>query len=319
MTAQKGNIVRSLWLDAPQSGLVRDSAIAIGSFDGVHLGHKSVIGRLLLLAKKKRLAPVIVTFDPHPRMVLSPEKFFILTTPQERELLLRSYQVELLVHIRFTLSFSRITYERFVSDYLVRTLGAKLLVVGYDHHFGSDREGNPHKLMELSKELGVETEVVDSVSVGGTVVKSSEIRTLLMNGKVEDANKFLGHNYMVIGRVTPGRGMGRIIGFPTANLDIPSYKLLPPDGIYAGRAGVGFRVPTIPAAIYIGSAPTFRPHPKMFEVHLIGWEGDLYGSWLSVEILSRIREDRTFRTSDELRSQIGMDVERIVNYLSGLK
>lgn len=315
----ENNIVKSLWLDAPQSGLVKNSAIAVGSFDGVHLGHKSVIERLVAGAEKKKLVPVLVTFDPHPRIIFSRENSFILTTPQERELLLRAYKVKLLVHIRFTEDFSKVTYEQFLEDYLIKTLGAKLLIVGYDHHFGRKREGTPQKLKELSKNFGVEIEIVDSVSIGNNAIKSSEIRELIGNGKLEKANKLLGHNYIVIGKVIAGRGIGKMIGYPTANLNISLYKLLPPDGIYAGRTGIGFQTPVIPSAIYIGCAPTFRPHSRMFEVHLIGQNCNLYNNWLTVEILSKIRDDRTFRTSEELKKQIEKDIEKIENYLPSQK
>lgn len=307
--------VRTIWLDAPTESLVRNSAVTMGNFDGIHLGHKKIIQILTHKAQEKQLYPVMLTFDPHPRLVFG-QDFKILTTVYEREILMRHLGVEMIVHIRFSKKFAQVEYEEFVREYLVRSLDAKVVVVGYDHHFGRGREGNPEKLVSLGEKFGFETIVVPPVKIEGQEVKSNLIRRLIERGNLEGANRFLGHPYMVAGRVSAGRGIGTQIGYPTANLEISPFKLLPPDGVYAARARIIPESEFRDAMVYIGHAPTFNLPHRMFEVHIFDYGGEpLYNRYLVVHLIKFVRGDMVFRTVQALKEQIDKDAEVVKEIL----
>ncbi len=303
------NPIRTIYFDGPSPGFLGASAVAMGNFDGIHRGHKVIIQTLIERARQMRLPPVLLTFDPHPRIVFG-QDFKILTTVYEREILLRRLGVEMIVHIRFTRQFAAIEYEEFVRDYLVRSLGAKVVVVGYDHHFGRGRAGNPKALAQLGEKYNFETIIVPPVKHRGQEVRSSLIRELIGTGKIEVANDFLGHPYLVAGKVIAGRGLGRQIGYPTANLEISPFKLLPPDGVYAARTRIIPEGNLRDSMVYIGQAPTFNLPHRMFEVHIMDYEGEpLYNRFLAVYLIKFVRPDRAFRTVKELEEQISRDAE----------
>ncbi|RKZ32394.1 hypothetical protein DRQ33_05990 [bacterium] len=303
--------IRTLWLDEPYSGFLNNTAIAMGNFDGIHLGHRKIIQSLLDNASSRNLTPVLLTFDPHPRIVFG-QDFYILSTVYERELLLREFHLQMIVHIRFSKKLANIGYEEFVKNYLVNSLGMKLVVVGYDHHFGKQREGSPETLHKLGEKLGFETVVVAPVKVDGTEVKSNTIRELIQQGKIDEANKFLGHHYLVAEKVIAGRGLGSQIGYPTANLDISANKLIPPDGVYSASTAIHPQGEYKSSMVYIGRAPTFNLPTRMFETHIFDHDGSkLYGKYLSVKLIKFIRNDMTFRTVEELKAQIDQDACRV--------
>jgi len=310
------NPIRTIYFDGPSPGFLGASAVAMGNFDGIHRGHKTIIQTLIVRAQQMHLPPVLLTFDPHPRIVFG-ENFHILTTVYEREILLRRLGVEMIVHIRFTRQFAEIDHEEFVRDYLARSLGAKIVVVGYDHHFGRGRTGNPETLAQLGEKYDFETVVVPPVKHRGQEVRSSLIRQLVGTGEIETANDFLGHPYLVAGKVIAGRGLGKQIGYPTANLEISPFKLLPPDGVYAARTRIMPEVSLRDSMVYIGRAPTFNLPHRMFEVHIMDYEGgSLYNRFLAVYLIKFVRGDRVFRSAGELRRQIDHDAEVIRRILS---
>ncbi len=314
----KSKQIRTIWLDSPQANFLDKTAIAIGSFDGIHLGHKAIIERLINIANEKRLLPILLTFDPHPRIAFG-QDFYILTTVYEREILLREYNLPSIVHIKFTEKVSELRYDDFVAKYLVDTLGTKLIIVGYDHHFGKGRGGNPENLTKLGKKMGFETVILPPVKIDDSEVKSSNIRKFLKRGDIKSASKYLGHPYMVAGKAMPGRGLGSHIGYPTANIHFPQYKILPPDGVYVAKACIQPSQAFQDAMVYIGKAPTFVDHERMFEVHIFNHDGSpLYGKNLVVRLLEHIRQDITFHSIEELKTQIDRDAQVAKEFL-GIK
>ncbi len=308
--------IRSLWLDLPRRRLFEGAAVTVGSFDGIHLGHRALVEEVVRIGEERHLPPVVVAFDPHPRIVLG-QRVDLLTTPQERELLLRRIGASCVVHIRFTKAIAEMSHRRFVSDFIVGSLGAKVVVVGYDHHFGKGRRGNVESLRALGEELGFDVVVVPPVEVGGIVAKSSTIRRLISEGKVDEAGRLLGHPYLVLGRIVPGRGLGRRIGYPTANVDVPPGKLLPPNGVYAAWAVLMPDEEPFPAALYIGSAPTFGAGRRTLEAHLLGFGGErLYGKRIALEIMAFVRSEVRFPSPEALAAQIADDLERVEDLIS---
>ncbi len=299
----------SFWLDSPQP-IMKDTAVTLGSFDGIHLGHKTLIEKLIKIAKKKSLIPVLLTFDPHPRLVLSKD-MLILTTGIEREILLQDLGIKYIAHLRFTEEISRLPFDEFLKKYLVFSLGAKYVVIGYDHHFGKDRSGNPEKLKNISASLGFEVEAIPPVMKNGDVVKSNGIREFLLDGKIETANELLGHPYLIIGKCISGVGIGQRIGYPTANLEMPPFKLIPKDLVYAAWTTIMPHTEKIPSLVYIGQARTFMRTNRAFEVHMLQYEGaPLYGKNLMVWMNGFIREGKAFGSIEHLQNQIRRDIEK---------
>ncbi len=298
--------IRTIWLDEPQR-IFDKTAVTIGSFDGIHRGHKIILEHLANAAAKRNLSPILLTFDPHPRLVLSGD-ISVLTTVAERELLLRKSGLSCIVHIRFTQKIANLSHSEFVAQYLVQSLGAKYVIVGYDHHFGKSREGSPQALEKLGAKYDFDVEIIPPIKVERNTIKSSVVRKLLVDGKLDKANSLLGHSYIVMGKAVPGRGLGHHIGYPTANLELPAQKLLPPDGVYGATAVVLPNKIESAAMVYIGHAPTFDLPKKMFEVHIFDHDGSaLYGRNIVVRLHKFIRSDRSFKTVDELRRQIDSD------------
>ena len=307
----KKSQIKTFWLDEPVDEFLTNTALAMGNFDGIHIGHSKILEKLIEIAKVKNLIPILLTFDPHPRILFG-ENFYLLSTVYERELLLRKFDLPMIVHIRFDEKLANTSYRDFIEQYIVKSLGAKVVIVGYDHHFGKNREGNPQALSELGEKLGFETIVMKPVKHNETDVKSNFIRNLISQGQIERANEFLGHLYLVVGKVIAGRGLGRQIGYPTANLSLQSYKLIPPDGVYAAKSYPANWGKPYNSMVYIGRAPTFNLPQKMFETHIFDYDGKpLYGKHIGVELIKFIREDRYFRTVEALKAQIDNDAEQV--------
>ncbi len=306
----KTSQIRTFWLDEPSEYFMQNTALAMGNFDGIHIGHSKILEELSRIAREKNLTPILLTFDPHPRIFFG-ENFYLLSTVYERELLLRKFALPIIVHIRFNENLANTSYRDFVERYLVESLDAKLVIIGYDHHFGKNRDGNPQALSRLGEKLGFETIVMNPVLHNGVEVKSNLIRQLIAQGRIERANEFLGHPYLVVGKVEAGRGLGKQIGYPTANLSLQSYKLLPPDGVYYAKTYLADWKKAYDSIVYIGRAPTFNLPQKMFETHIFDYDGKpLYGKYIGVELIKFIREDRYFRTVEELKAQIDRDAEK---------
>jgi riboflavin kinase/FMN adenylyltransferase len=300
-------------------------AVTIGVFDGVHMGHRELIGRLISEAHNRSLTATVITFANHPQSVLSPPSPPLLTTVEERLELLAELGVDETVVLPFTIELSRLTAEQFCREILVGKLACKLLVVGDDFALGYRREGTVAKLKELGKQLGFEVIVVSSVTSEGIRVSSSEIRQLLLQGDVERANELLGKPYRIIGNVVKGAGRGQKLGFPTINLKVEPEKLLPRFGVYAGKVSVAqsdktnFALPTphpaqhsFDAAAYIGQRPTFGENEPDVEAYLLDFNGVVpEGTKVTLELVAFIRPDQKFDSADALIEQMNRDVQAV--------
>lgn len=293
-------------------GLPRDrgTVATVGTFDGVHRGHWTVLREIRERADATGRRSVLVTFDPHPLRIVRPEHApLLLTTPVEKKEILAESGLDYAVFLTFTEALSRYEPRRFVEEILVGRLGVEELVIGYDHGFGRDREGDPETLRAIGAELGFEVDVVPPVSVGEEAVSSSRIRRLIGEGRVADAVEPLGRPYSVRGIVVRGEGRGKGLGFPTANLRVTEGdKLVPPEGIYAVR-GV-LRDGMYTGALHLGPRPTFKGSPPSIELHLLDFDRDIYGEEVRVDFIERLRGIEPFAGVDALLEQIRMDVDR---------
>lgn len=283
-------------------------AAGIGTFDGVHRGHQEILRRVLSVARARGGTAAVFTFTGHPLAVLNPARAPRLITPYPlKRHLLGASGIELLVAVPFTRALADTSAEDFVKTILVDRLRAQVVCIGHDFGFGRDRRGTPVLLESLGREYGFGVEVVPPVCIGGVPVRSTRIRELLAGGAVREAARFLGRLYRVLGRVERGRGRGRALGFPTANLRPPDH-LLVPDGVYACRAEIAGGVHD--AVANVGQAPTFGGGDRWVEVHLLPWDGgELYGQEMALGFVERLRGEERFASAADLRTQIARDRE----------
>jgi riboflavin kinase / FMN adenylyltransferase len=282
------------------------SALAVGSFDGVHLGHRAVLQRLVSVARSGALGPAWITFDPHPRCVLDPANCPAqITTLEEKLRLVRDLGVGQAIVLEFTRALGALTAEEFMGR-LLASLDLRRLVVGYDFALGRHRSGTVAWLSDHGSQHGYEVEVVEPVRLGEADVHSSEVRRLLTLGEVVKANRLLGREFAVAGLVEPGDQIGRGIGWPTVNLAVPPTKLVPGRGIYAGWADTG--AGTYQAAISVGYRPTFHRAELRVEAYLLDFSGDLYQQRLELRFVARLRDEIQYPDSRSLSEQIGRDV-----------
>jgi riboflavin kinase / FMN adenylyltransferase len=274
----------------------------------VHIGHQKILKRVIKRAKEENGQSVVITFWPHPRLVLFPEdnKLKLLSTIDERIEQLRSFGIDYLLIIPFTKEFSRTSSRTFITDILVKALNTKLLVIGYDHRFGKNREGSFDNLKARSQQYGFEVEEIPRQDVDDIGVSSTKIRKALETGDVETAHLYLGRYYTLTSQVEEGDKIGRTIGFPTANLSLPApHKLIPTSGVYAvWGLSEGKR---FPGMMNIGTRPTIDGKDLRLEVHLLNFEGDLYGKQLTVEFVEHLRHERQFKNLEELKEQLSKD------------
>jgi riboflavin kinase/FMN adenylyltransferase len=296
----------------------RGTVATVGTFDGVHLGHWAVLQEIRRRAEETERRSILVTFDPHPLRIVRPEHAPpLLTTPVEKKEILAESGLDWAVFLTFSEALSRYEPRRFVEEILVGRLGVEELVIGYDHGFGRDREGDPATLQRIGRELGFTVDVVEPVAAEGSAVSSSRIRRLIGGGEVEEARACLGRPYSLRGIVVRGDGRGKGLGFPTANLAVAGGdKLIPPQGIYGVR-GV-LRSGTYAGALHLGPRPTFKGSPPSIELHLIDFEGDIYGEEVRVDFVQKLRDVEPFTTVDALVRQIRVDVEAAREAVAGL-
>ncbi|WP_376792895.1 bifunctional riboflavin kinase/FAD synthetase [Thermoflexus sp.] len=284
------------------------SVVTVGAFDGVHLGHQALIGQVVAMARAHRWRSVVVTFFPHPVVVLRGEVPFYLTSPEEKRRHIARLGVDLLVQIPFTVETARIRAADFV-ERLVR-IGMRALWAGPDFAMGYRREGTLPVLEELGRQYGYTVHVAMEFHLGGRPVRSSRIREALRRGDVRSAAECLGRPFSVRGEVTAGAGRGQSLGFPTANLRIWPEHALPADGVYACWAGLPGGIRRM-AVVNIGVRPTFdQGSERVVEAHLLDWTGDLYGRPLTLHFIERLREERKFASALELVAQIRQDIAR---------
>lgn len=287
---------------------ISNAVVTSGTFDGVHLGHQKIIGRIREIARSKEGETVLITFWPHPRLVLYPNEhnLRLLSTFEEKASLLRQFGIDHLVTIPFTQEFSQLSSEEFIQKVLIEKIQTKVLVIGYDHRFGKNREGSFEYLKNHSESLGFELEEISRQDVHEIGVSSTKIRKALESGDIKTATAYLGRPYELNGLVVKGQQIGRSIGFPTANIHIPnSYKLIPRDGVYAVEAQIDGLL--YKAMLNIGNRPTVDGTSKTVEAHLFDFQGDLYNKQITVYFIEFIREERKFNSLEELKDQLSKD------------
>jgi len=290
--------------------------LTLGMFDGAHIGHQSILKQLNTIAKEIDGESVLITFNPHPRMVLQPNcdlKF--LNTLEEKETVLRQFGLEHLIIQEFTKEFSQVTSVEFVKNLLVDKIHIDTLVIGYDHHFGKNREGNFEQLQVLSKEYGFNLIQLQAVEENDTAVSSTKIRRALIAGNIEYANKALNYRYPLSGKVVHGDKIGRTLGFPTANLEVDPNKLIPKDGVYAvdvfvenkkylGLLSIGYRE----------TVTNLREH--RVEVNILEFDQDIYDETIHLEFLGRLRDEKKFASLDDLIFAMNQDKENAIKHYS---
>ena len=293
----------------------QQTVITIGTFDGVHAGHRKIIERLNNSAKANNLESVVLTFFPHPRMVLQKESGIkLINTIQERKQLLEKSGIDHLVIHPFTHQFSRLTALEFVRDILVHKLNARKIIIGYDHRFGRNRSADINDLKKFGEEFNFEVEEISQQEVEHVAVSSTKIRKALEEGKVEKANNYLEHPFTLSGKIVRGKGIGKDLGFPTANLYLEeAYKLVPGNGVYVVRAMIGEKL--VYGMMNIGTNPTVGGTEKTIETNFFGIDQDLYSSYLSIEMLTRIRDEKKFGSIEELKTAMKQDQEFSTQYI----
>lgn len=289
-----------------------NTVVTVGTFDGVHVGHRKLMETVVDKANERNARSLVVTFDPHPREIINPGKDGIkmLTTLKERCEILEDLGIDVLLVIPFDRDFSLLSSEEFVRDIIYKKIGVSEFVIGYDHHFGRDREGTIDTIKKLGKELGFDSYVVSKQEMGDVTISSTVIRkTLAEKGNVKKAAEYLGREYLLNGIVMQGDERGRKIGYPTANLK-PEHenKVIPKNGVYAVKVRVNEK--WYGGMMNIGVRPTFGEDEKTIEVHIFDFDRDIYGETIQVRFVDRIRDEKKFEGIDELKNQLQED-ERI--------
>lgn len=285
----------------------KKTIITIGTFDGVHIGHQKIIAQLLEASKKKNEASVILTFFPHPRMVLQKDHGVkLINTLNEKSELLENLGLDELIIHPFDKDFSRLTAFEFVRNVLVNQLNISKLIIGYDHHFGKNREGNFEQLQEYGAMFDFELEEIPAQNLNDITISSTKIRTALLNGEIEKANNYLGYKFMLTGEVVKGQSLGSKIGFPTANIKIEEdYKLIPKEGAYVIKATIDNV--RYSGMLNIGNRPTIKGKHQTIEVNFFDFNADLYGQTIQIELLKFLRDEQKFDSLDDLKSQLKKD------------
>ncbi len=296
-----------------------NAVATIGTFDGVHYGHQKIINRLCELAKSTGGESVILTFFPHPRLIIDPENqdMKMINTINEKAKILAGLGVDHLIITPFTRDFSNLTPQDYIKEILVETIGIKQLIVGYDHRFGKDRKGGLTELEAFSGTYGFKIEQIPEQDINDVAVSSTKIRQALLNGKVALAAEYLGYHFSLSGRVIKGDKIGRTIGFPTANIFIEeTYKLIPSDGIYA--VTVALNGGLYKGMAYIGQRPTINGMTRNIEVNIFDFSQEIYGQDITMNFLQFLREDVKFTGLEALKEQLHRDKEATLSYFNSL-
>ncbi len=294
------------WRESPPAAC-RHGVVSIGNFDGVHRGHAALIAGLRSQARARGCPAIVLTFDPHPLSLLRPPALLPLTTVTDRTALLEKAGADLIVIMRTTRELLSLTAAEFFSRVIQQQLGARGLIEGFNFAFGRNREGTVKTLEELGHAAGIRVTIVPPQRFEDRDCSSSAVRNALLHGDIAEANALLGRPYRLHGLISVGQRRGRTIGFPTANLD-PVWTLPPRDGVYAVRVPVGDQ--TFSGAANVGPNPTFGEDARKVEVHLIDFQGDLYGQRLAVDFHARLRDTQTFAGPEALIAQLKQDVEQ---------
>ncbi len=292
---------------------IHNAVVTIGTFDGVHIGHQKIISRLVDVAQQTGGETVILTFFPHPRMILHPEDLDIklISTIDEKAERLEKLGIDHLIITPFTRDFSNLSPQQYIKDILVDKIGTSKIIIGYDHRFGKDRMGGLEHLQKFASEFHYQVEEIPEQDINDVSVSSTKIRNAILSGDVKTAAEFLGYNFHLTGKVIKGDQIGRSLGFPTANLFIEeSYKLIPSDGIYA--VSIEFKSEDRDpirhfGMAYIGHRPTINGMTRNIEVNIFDFDEDIYGHTIRINFLYFLRADHKFNSLDELKNQLIKD------------
>ena len=294
----------------------KESVLTIGTFDGIHIGHNKILKTLVEESKKNKLSSLIITFFPHPRMILQKSnEIKMIDTMDEKIHLLEKAGIDNLIIHPFDHNFSKIRAKDFVEDILVNKLKIKQIIIGYDHRFGKDREASVEDLKKFGLDYMFNVNEIPAQEIDSIAISSTKIREAILTGEIKKCNEFLGRNFMLTGKVVYGEGLGKKINFPTANIKIKeNYKIIPKNGVYLVKT-------TLNSNIYfgmmnIGVRPTVGGKNKSLEIHFFNFKDNIYNKTVSIEIISKIRDEEKFSSIDELKIQLKKDEEfclRIIN------
>ena len=285
-----------------------NTIVTIGTFDGVHKGHQIIINRINEIAKKQAMESVVLTFDPHPRHVIYPDdqELRLIHTLEEKIEALRKTGVQNLVLHKFTKEFSRTESVNFIRDFLVTKLNMKYMVVGFDHHFGKNRQGTFDNLIELSDAYGFKIEKIKPQNIGEVTISSTKIRNAILEGDCKKANTYLSANFSITGKVVQGNKIGSSIGYPTANIEIENqWKILPKNGVYAVK--ILLKNQQYFGMLNLGNRPSISDDSFAIEVHLFDFNATIYNEELKIEFIQRIRDEQQFSDLEKLKSQLKID------------
>ena len=311
-----------VYTDIDQFGPVKKPFVTTGTFDGVHFGHRVILKKLIKQAKAEGGESVLLTFYPHPRMILFPDdnNLKLLTTQPEKIKLLEKLGIEHLIIIPFTVEFSRMKAFEFVRDILVNKIGVYKLIIGYDHQFGRNREGSLKQLEEYAPMFEFEIEEIPAQDIDTVKISSTKIRNALMQGDIKTADEYLGYEYPISGEVIRGNQIGRSLGFPTANIQYNNhYKLIPANGVYAVEIRV--KETTYKGMMNIGRRPTLNDHDAgmTLEVNIFNFDENIYGKVITVLLRRRIRDEIKFKNLEALSAQLEKDNAKIKKYFKETK
>ena len=294
----------------------KKTIVTIGTFDGVHIGHKKIINKIVNQCKTDDLESVILTFFPHPRMILNENSDIkMLNSIDEKCELLANNGIQNLVIQKFDKQFSELSAEDFVAEVLVNNLNIQKIIIGHDHRFGKNRSANIDDLIVFGEKYNFEVEQISAKEIDEVAVSSTKIRNALLDGKIALANQYLGYNYSLSGKVVKGKQLGRTIGFPTANIEIAeNYKLIPKNGVYVVESYIDNKI--VLGIMNIGIKPTFENEQLSIEVYFLDFTADLYNREIKVSILEFIRNEQKFDSIDLLKNQIEKDKLFAIEYLA---
>ncbi len=294
----------------------RESVLTVGTFDGVHTGHQAILRRVVEESQKRNIRSVVLTFERHPRAVIAPDQMpKLITTLDEKIELFEDFCIDSVYVLKFTETIAALNAEEFISSYLLDCLGMKKFIAGYDHGLGKNRSTSTDSLEDMALQKGFSIEIVPPAKKGGKIIKSSTIREFISSGDIQSASKALGRDYSFLGVVVPGRGIGKKLGFPTANVTLlHKDKIVPPNGVYTGWTIIDNVSQKKDAVITFGPSPTFNLTEELIEVHIPGFERDLYGKSIRIGLTGRIRGIEKFSTEPELIHQIKNDITQIEKY-----
>lgn len=296
---------------------VNNPVVTVGTFDGVHIGHQKIINRMKEVASQINGETVLITFFPHPRLVIHSDSTNLkfINTQEKKIKLLEKFGVDNLVIIPFTREFAKTSSADFVKEVIINKIHTRKLIIGYDHHFGKNRLGDFSILYDLGKEFGFDVERIQAQNVNNINVSSTKIRKALQEGKIKLANQLLGYDYSITGKVVKGNKIGRKIGFPTANIDMENeYKLIAANGVYACRIGIDDKMYT--GMGNIGVRPTINNSELTIEVHIFDFNQEIYNKTICIYFIDRIRDEIKFENLEKLRLQLLEDRKKVKGLLN---